>query len=130
MERPAGDLHEELHHTPAYENVWPPVERSETLAKDVFVSTHELSLRFCDGLSAGLDLCTDFMCIGHTLVGQRGNVTDMSRVMRKSFFCISENKCAVTAQLISAFVFVTYTEQKKKTKKVNTYFIHKYLQKT
>ena len=35
----------------------------------------------------------------------RAKQTYLSRIMRKPAFCICENKGAVTAQLISAFVF-------------------------
>ena len=70
----------------------------------------ESDTNFLRQLAFGNTGQSSFQCILHKLGGQ-----DMSRVMRKPAFCICENKgqisCAVTAQLISAFVFATQIVQ-------------------
>ena len=66
--RSAGDLHEAFNYRPlgSFNDVWPNVGNFETLAKQMHGIGWELSRRFCDALSLGLDLSIDFMRNAHS----------------------------------------------------------------
>ena len=61
--RSAGDLHEAFNYVPGYcsNEVWPQVEKFETLTKRLHEIGTQLAHRFCDVLSLGLDLPMEFM---------------------------------------------------------------------
>ena len=63
--RSTGDLHEAFNYTPGYDREWPPVEKFETLTKEMYSAGKELAYRFCDVLSLGLDLPIDFFRNAH-----------------------------------------------------------------
>ena len=68
-----------------------------------FVSCFSLSCCFTE-LAQKFDTCTWISNGGLSF-------NELSRVMRKPDICLSENKCAVTAQLVCAFVFASRTEK-------------------
>ena len=68
-----GDLHEAFNYMAFSDEKWPPVDRFETLTKEVFKVGTDLTYRFLDVLSLGLDLPEDFMRNAHKLIGQKGN---------------------------------------------------------
>ena len=67
-QRSAGDLHEAFNYRPfgSFNDVWPYVGNFETLVKQMHGIGWELSLRFMDVLSLGLDLPIDFMRTVHS----------------------------------------------------------------
>ena len=73
-ERPlAGDLHEAFNYMAFSEEKWPPVDGFEKFTKDVYAAGAELTARFCDVLSLGLDLPIHYMRKNHKKVGKEGN---------------------------------------------------------
>ena len=63
-----GDLYEAFNYRPmgSFDDVWPPVDNFEALAKQMHRIGCELCHRFCDVLSLGLDLPVDFMRRAHS----------------------------------------------------------------
>ena len=72
-ERPVGDLHEVFKYSPLSDYAWPPLDKFEVLAKQIFKRSHDLAYRFLDVLSLGLNLPLDFLRNAHKLIGQSGN---------------------------------------------------------
>ena len=81
-ERVAGDYKETFNYMPhsGYEAWW-PVENFEELTKKFFDVGSALAYRFCDVLSLGLDLPKDFMRKAHSLVGQKGNSSQVRTLL-------------------------------------------------
>lgn len=67
QDRSAGDLHEAFNYVPGYcsNEVWPQVDRFESLTKRMHEVGTQLARRFCDVLSLGLGLPIEFMRNAH-----------------------------------------------------------------
>lgn len=76
----AGDLHEAFNYSPKFDGAWPPIQKFEDLANQVFGKTAELAYRFCDVLSLGLNLPKDYTRNAHKLIGEKGNSSDVRTI--------------------------------------------------
>ena len=81
-DRLAGDYKETFNYMPdsGYEGWW-DIENFEELTKKFFDVGSALAYRFCDVLSLGLGLPKDFMRNAHSLVGRKGNSSQVRTLL-------------------------------------------------